>query len=110
MVSCVRALQFLPCDEKHIYRCTAGSTLLALLADGAVMPCRRLPLIAGNVHEQSLLELYRDSPILRALRECPVPDGCRACQYADLCRGGAKCVTYAQTGRWNEKDINCLRL
>ena len=110
MVSCVRALQFLPCEEKHIYRCTAGSTLLALLADGTVMPCRRLPLIAGNVHEQSLLELYRDSPILRALRECPVPDGCRACQYADLCRGGAKCVTYAQTGRWNEKDINCLRL
>ena len=23
------------------------------------------------------------------------------------CFGGAKCVTYAQTGRWDRPDVNC---
>ncbi len=106
-VFCGRALQFLPCNEKLIYRCTAGTSLLALLADGTVMPCRRLPLIAGNVRESDLLTIYRDSPVLRDLRQCGIPAGCRSCFYADMCGGGAKCITYAQTGRYDLPDPNC---
>ena len=106
-VFCGRALQFLPCQEKLIYRCSAGTSLLALLADGTVMPCRRLPLIAGNICESDLLTIYRDSPVLRELRRQNVPEGCRTCAYADLCGGGAKCITYAQTGRYDLPDPNC---
>ena len=95
------------CNEKLIYRCTAGTSLLALLADGTVMPCRRLPLIAGNVRESDLLTIYRDSPVLRDLRQCGIPAGCRSCFYADMCGGGAKCITYAQTGRYDLPDPNC---
>ena len=106
-VFCGRALQFLSCNEKLIYRCTAGTSLLALLADGTVMPCRRLPLIAGNVRESDLLTIYRDSPVLRDLRQGGIPAGCRSCFYADMCGGGAKCITYAQTGRYDLPDPNC---
>ena len=108
VVTCCRSLQFLPCREKNIYRCTAGQSLLALLADGSVMPCRRLPLVAGNVNENDLLTIYRDSPILQELRSSGIPEGCRACRYADWCGGGAKCIAYARTGRWNVKDPDCM--
>ncbi len=108
MVSCARALQFLPCADKSVYRCTAGDTLLAMLADGTVMPCRRLPVAAGNINDNSLLEIYRDSPLLKRLREPSIPEGCGGCEYSGLCHGGAKCVAYAETGSFNAKDPDCL--
>ena len=107
LVSCARALQFLPCREQFIYRCTAGSSLLALLADGTVMPCRRLPLPAGNITDSDLLTIYRESPVLQALRAGKLPEGCRACRYADLCGGGSRCAAYARTGRWDLRDPDC---
>ncbi len=71
------------------------------------MPCRRLPLTLGNVRDNSLLELYRDSQIMRDLRACPIPKECSGCKYAEACRGGAKCVTYARTGRYDLPDPDC---
>ena len=110
IVTCSRALQFIPCREKHIYKCTAGDSLLALLADGTVMPCRRLPVIAGNINSESLLTIYRESPVLRGLRELDIPDGCKACRYKEMCRGGSKCAAYAKTGRYDAADPDCLLL
>ncbi len=110
IVTCGRALQFIPCREKHIYKCTAGDTLLALLADGTVMPCRRLPLIAGNINDKSLLNIYRESPVLQELRAHKIPDGCKACKYKEMCRGGSKCAAYAKTGRYDTADPDCCRL
>ncbi len=107
-VSCARALQFLPCETKRIYRCTAGISLLALLADGTVMPCRRLPIKAGSLSESSLAEIYRDSPLLRELRAADIPKACGACEYKESCRGGARCQAYAKTGDWSKADPDCF--
>lgn len=109
-VSCARALQFLPCADKKIYRCTAGKYLLALLADGTVMPCRRLPLIAGSIAESSLPEIYRNSEILKSLRTQKIPEGCALCEYAEACGGGAKCVACAKSGKTNIPDPDCPRI
>lgn len=106
-VSCARAIQFIPCRRKNIYRCTAGDGLLTLLADGSVMPCRRLPFVAGNVFEQDLLTIYRDHPLLQKLRGLSVPKACRTCQYAQVCHGGAKCIAYAKTGDYTAADPDC---
>lgn len=106
-VSCARALQFLPCRSKSIYRCTAGEALLTILADGSVLPCRRLPIVVGNVNETDLLSIYRDSGELKRIRETPVPDGCGSCSYREQCRGGAKCLTFAKTGRYDLRDPDC---
>ena len=107
MLSCARALQFLPCDNKQIYRCTAGERLITVLADGSVMPCRRLPIVSGNVHDSDLLTIYRSDPDFVALRNTPVPKECEVCEYASSCCGGAKCVTYAKYGRYDLPDPNC---
>ena len=106
-VSCQRALQFLPCEDKRVYRCTAGERLLTVLADGSVMACRRLPIIAGSVRESDLLTIYRESPAILSLREAAVPEQCGSCEYAQLCAGGARCIAYARTGRYDIPDPDC---
>ncbi len=109
-VFCGRALQFIPCKNKLIYHCSAGENLLIVLANGEVMPCRRIPLVIGNVNENDLLTLHRDSTVMQELRAVGIPQGCRQCQYAELCRGGSKCVAYAKTGRFDIPDPDCMLL
>ena len=101
-----RAMQFLSGGECY-YHCAAGTTLLTLLADGTLLPCRRLPLPVGNCLEADMLTLCRNSPLIAELRQENVPEDCTACPKAHLCRGGAKCLTYAVTGKLSGKDINC---
>ncbi len=109
MVSCARALQFLPCKNKQIYRCTAGERLMTVLADGTVMACRRLPLTAGNIKDSDLLTIYRTHPEILRLRNTPLPDACKGCADAKQCAGGAKCIAYAKTGRYDLPDPDCPR-
>ncbi len=109
-VFCGRALQFIPCKKKLIYHCSAGHNLLVVLANGDVMPCRRLPLVIGNVKQTDLLTLHRTSPVMKNLRAVGIPEGCKQCSYAELCRGGSKCVAYAKTGRFDIPDPDCFLL
>lgn len=106
-ISCARALQFIPCKGKNIYSCNAGSRLLAILADGTVMPCRRLPIEVGNVTQSELLTIYRESPELIKLRKSEIPEKCKPCKYAQSCRGGSKCIACAKSGRYDIPDPDC---
>ena len=102
-----RALQFLVAGGEP-YRCSAGDTLLTILPDGGLYPCRRLPLPAGNVLEHSLQELYFGSPVLQSLRnhESP-PDSCTKCFYSHVCRGGLRCLSHAVHGSPYVADPGC---
>ena len=106
-VFCGRALQFIPCKDKLIYHCSAGENLLIVLADGSVMPCRRLPFVIGNIKESDLLTLHQNSPLMKELRSVGIPDKCKECKYSEMCRGGSKCLTYAKTGRFDITDPDC---
>lgn len=101
-----RALQFLVAGGEP-YKCSAGESLLALLPNGDVLPCRRMPEALGNVLVTPLVEIYRNAPLLRELRESAPPRDCKACFFAEFCRGGLKCLSYAQTGRLDQADPNC---
>ena len=101
-----RALQFHG-GGPH-YRCTAGSSLLALEPNGDVYPCRRLPIRVGNIRETRLVELYRSNRLLRSLRdEERVPDGCEGCSHKKGCRGGLRCLSWATTGDPWAPDPGC---
>ena len=54
-----------------------------------------------------MTELCEKSEIIHELREQRIPTECLPCPNALLCRGGAKCLTYAVTGDFRNKDINC---
>lgn len=101
-----RALQFLVAGGEP-YRCSAGHTLLTILPDGTLCPCRRMPIPVGNVLDQSLRDLYFDSEILRALREHVPPDSCSKCFYSELCRGGLRCLAQAVHGTPFAPDPGC---
>ena len=101
-----RAMQFLEGGDCY-YHCAAGTTLLTLLADGTLLPCRRLPVPIGNCLENDMLTLYRNSALIKELCRETIPEDCMACPKAHLCRGGARCLTYAVTGRLSGRDINC---
>ena len=108
MVSNGRALQFGEDSCAELYRCSAGENLLVLLADGSLMPCRRLPFVIGNLRDGSMCSLTQGSPLMAELRAARVPEGCRGCRLLARCGGGARCVTYAQTGRLDLRDVNCF--
>jgi len=104
-----RALQFLAsgADGSPAYRCTAGETLLTVMPDGTVYPCRRLPIKVGNIFETSLAEIY-DQPLLADLRNPHrVFAGCEGCLYSPVCRGGLRCLSCAASGDWRNADPGC---
>jgi len=68
--------------------CSAGVAGLTILADGAVVPCRRLHLPLGKVGRDSLREIWATAPILEALRDKSRYAGkCGACAHWADCRG-----------------------
>ncbi|MDR2208457.1 MAG: radical SAM protein [Azoarcus sp.] len=106
-----RALQFLmsnfSTNNTTPYHCTAGDTLITVMPDGALYPCRRLPITVGNVYETPLETLY-DCALFRRLRSKDwICSGCEACLYHMICRGGLRCLAYAMTGRIDTADPGC---
>lgn len=106
VVTMNRALQFLDSDGA-IYGCSAGNSLITVDEFGQVMPCRRMPVICGNIFDSTLAEIYYQNRVFKDLRERRIPSECKRCTYKSLCRGGAKCQSYAVYGDYNYADPAC---
>lgn len=102
-VSLDRALQFLAGGRS--YRCQAARNLLAILPGGEVLPCRRMPIAAGNLHETPLEDIYQGG-CFQELRQksCSL---CQPCLYREICDGGLRCLAYALKGSPFEPDPGC---
>ncbi len=75
---------------------------------GEIFPSGFLPLAAGNVRRESLVEVYRNAPLFRELRDSGRLRGkCGACQYRNLC-GGSRSRAYATTGDYLAEDPCCV--
>ena len=105
-ISMYRALQFQMTND-FAYGCTAGDTLLTVMENGDLVPCRRMPIIVGNLFDRSMYDLYINSDVLKALREKKIPDECIDCEHSEVCHGGLKCLTYAMYKDLNHKDYGC---
>ena len=103
-----RALQFFGSGEP-VYSCSAGESLITVDEFGSIMPCRRMPIVCGNVFDSSLQQVYYEDATFRQLRQPAVPKACTGCQYAMLCRGGSRCQSYALYGTFYRADPACIR-
>lgn len=102
-----RSLQFLE-SGKRPYRCSAGSGIIAVMQNGDVYPCRRLPVLSGNIYKVNLTDIYFNNEIMNDVRrKAAPPPGCSACSYSVMCGGGAKCQAYASTGNYHSADPGC---
>ncbi|AGX42887.1 radical SAM/SPASM domain-containing protein [Clostridium saccharobutylicum] len=107
-ISGERSLQFLN-GVSNSYRCSVGDGLIVLLENGNVMPCRRLPIVAGNILDSSLSDIYFNSKVFNDLRNYKeVPIGCEKCSFLDTCNGGAKCISYGIYGDYKHGDYGCM--
>ena len=75
---------------------------------GEVFPSGFLPISAGNVRQQSLAELYRQSPLFVSLRDSSNLKGkCGVCEFREVC-GGSRARAYAMTGDAFAEEPCCV--
>jgi radical SAM protein len=77
---------------------------------GEIFPSGFLPLSAGNVRRQSIVDVYRDHEMFVALRNPDRLEGrCGACEFRSIC-GGSRARAYALTGNLLAEDPACAYL
>jgi radical SAM protein with 4Fe4S-binding SPASM domain len=75
---------------------------------GDVCPSGFLPVVAGNVREESVVDIYRNSTLFRELRDPTLITGkCGVCRFREVC-GGSRARAYAITGDYLAADPSCV--
>lgn len=84
-----------------------GNGVVFVSHTGEVFPSGFLPVAAGNVRDDSLGRIYRESPLFRGLRDYGTLRGkCGLCDFRDVC-GGSRARSLAMTGDLMESDPFC---
>jgi radical SAM protein len=85
-----------------------GKGVVFVSYKGDVQPSGFLPLIGGNIRGQSLVEIYRHSPLFVQVRDSSQLKGkCGACEFKFIC-GGSRARAYALTGDMMRSDPYCV--
>jgi radical SAM protein len=85
-----------------------GKGFVFISHKGEVFPSGFLPLSAGNIREQQLATIYRDSPLFRDLRDTSKLEGkCGSCEFKEIC-GGSRARAYALAGDPLGEELCCL--
>jgi len=75
---------------------------------GDIFPSGFLPIAAGNVRSDSLVDIYRNSSLFQILRDTHHREGkCGYCEYQKIC-GGSRARAYAMTGNYLAEDPRCV--
>jgi AdoMet-dependent heme synthase len=85
-----------------------GNGFLFISHRGEIMPSGFLPIPAGNVRQQDIVQVYREHPLFLDLRDPTRLKGkCSICSYRDVC-GGQRGRAYGLTGDYLESDPACV--
>lgn len=86
--------------------CGAAFNFVSLLPDGEVHACRKLPSFIGNIHEQTLNDIYHCD---QARRYRAGSSACRNCEIRPVC-GACLAVSYGfGNDIFNDPDPYCFR-
>lgn len=84
-----------------------GRGVVFVSCHGEVQPSGFLPLVAGNVRNAPLTEIYARSSLLRAIRDPGALRGrCGDCSFRDAC-GGSRAQAFARSGDPLGEDPTC---
>ncbi len=84
-----------------------GKGFIFISHKGEVFPSGFLPLCAGNIRDQELGAIYRDSPLFRDLRDTSKLEGkCGSCEFKEIC-GGSRARAHAVTGNPHAEEPCC---
>ncbi len=92
----------------HTRGCLAGTGVCFVSHKGEVFPCGYLPVEAGNLRQQSLKEIWHDSPVFARLRNAELLGGkCGHCEFEKVC-GGCRARAYGMTGDYLGEEPFCV--
>jgi radical SAM protein len=83
-----------------------GKGIVFVSHDGDVYPSGFLPLALGNVRRRSIVDIYREDPLLRAIRAARFSGRCGSCGFAERC-GGSRARAFATFGDALGDDPAC---
>ncbi|MFB6112855.1 MAG: radical SAM protein [Halodesulfurarchaeum sp.] len=85
----------------------AGKGFMFVSYEGDVYPSGFMPVSAGNVLEENVVDLYRDAELFRTLRDADRLEGsCGTCEHREMC-GGSRSRAYAVTQNPMASDPLC---
>ena len=85
-----------------------GKGMVFVSHTGNIQPGGFLPLTAGNVRQDELLDVYRHNPLFRELRDASLLKGnCGRCEFKTNC-GGSRARAYAMTGDYLSEEPFCV--
>jgi heme b synthase len=88
--------------------CLAATGVCFISREGVVQPCGYLPVAVGNIRQQTLKEIWEDSPIFKTLRQPGLLKGkCGRCEYRVVCEG-CRARAFAKTGDYMEEEPYCI--
>lgn len=98
-----------PADSHIGAICSAGNNALAIMPNGDVLPCRRLPIKLGNVLETTFFDIWYTHPLLWELRNPNNLKGrCMGCEHIPICRG-CRAMAYSMTSDYLGEDPQCWK-
>jgi AdoMet-dependent heme synthase len=87
-----------------------GNGFLFVSHTGEIYPSGFLPVSAGNVRSDDVVEVYRESDLFRSLRDPDLLKGkCGVCEYRTVC-GGSRARAWATTGDPLEAEPYCTHI
>ncbi|MEM3424360.1 MAG: radical SAM protein [Thermoproteota archaeon] len=86
--------------------CGAGRLYCGMEPNGDIEPCVFIPIKVGNIREQSLVDIWRNSPVLKQIRNRDLFKGCGECEYKYIC-GGCRARAYAYFNDLQGPDPGC---
>lgn len=96
-------------DGKGDFGCSAGTRSIAVMADGSIVPCRRFPIVLGNVLEDDIVKIITGNKLMQRLRNTKNYKKCSACSLAKNCRG-CPAMAYATSGDCFASDPHCWKI
>jgi AdoMet-dependent heme synthase len=88
--------------------CLAGTGVAFISHQGEVYPCGYLPALAGNLHQQSLAEIWENAPVFQQLRDTGNLKGkCGYCEFRNICMG-CRARAFAATGDFMDEEPFCV--
>ena len=87
--------------------CLAGTNYARITPNGDMTPCPYMPLSAGNIRDNSFVDLWEKSEIFDSFRYPHLKGKCGECEYSEIC-GGCRARPYVDHGDWMDEDEWCL--
>jgi radical SAM protein with 4Fe4S-binding SPASM domain len=85
---------------KNGHKCGAAQSYINVMENGDVYPCRRLPIVVGNIFKEDFIKIWQH-PFMWKLRQKHeyMKGKCKDCYFCaeapHVCSGGATCIAYA---------------